>query len=117
MDFSNPVPNMTAGFTTRYVAMYDFRSGVNYGLIPSFGTLDLTATYTLPAQHAKILFQAQNIFSCVGGTTTPPVLGIGSANKAVYAAGRTCGFAKTHQEMINAPKIGPIVLIGIRLDG
>ena len=117
MDFSNPVPNMTAGFTTRYVAKYDFRSGVNYGLIPSFGTLDLTATYTLPAQHAKILFQAQNIFSCVGGTTTPPVLGIGSANKAVYAAGRTCGFAKTHQEMINAPKIGPIVLIGIRLDG
>jgi iron complex outermembrane receptor protein len=117
MDFNHVVPNMTAGFTTRYVSKYDFRSGVNYGLLPAFGTFDISATYAIPRNNAKILFQAQNLFSCVGGTTTPPTLGIGSANKAVYAAGRQCGFGKVHQEMINAPKIGPIVLLGIRLDG
>ena len=117
MDFYNVVQNMTAGFTTRYVSKYDFRSGVNYGLLPAFGTFDITATYSLPKNHAKILFQAQNILSCVGGTTTPPVLGIGSANQAVYTQGRACGFGKQHQEMINAPNVGPIVLLGIRLDG
>lgn len=117
MDFTNVVENMIAGFTTRYVSKYDFRSGVNYGLIPAFGTLDITAGYTLPNTGAKILFQAQNIFSCVGGTTTAPALGLGSANKAVYAEGRECGFGKKHQEMINAPVLGPIVLMGVRWEG
>ena len=117
MDFNNLVQNVIAGFTTRYVSKYDFRSGVNYGLIPAFGTMDITAGYTLPNTGAKILFQAQNIFSCVGGTTTPPALGIGSANQAVYAAGRECGFGKRHQEMINAPVLGPIVLLGLRWEG
>lgn len=117
MDFNNVVRNVIAGFTTRYVSKYDFRSGVNYGLIPAFGTMDLTAGYTLPATGAKILFQAQNIFSCVGGTTTPPALGLGSANKAVYTEGRACGFGKRHQEIINAPVLGPIVLLGLRWEG
>ncbi len=117
MDFTNVVQNVVAGFTTRYVAKYNFRSGVNYGLVPAFGTLDLSASYRIPNRDAKILFQAQNIFSCVGGTTTPPALGIGSANQATYAAGRECGFGKQHQEMINAPKLGPIVLLGLRVDG
>ena len=117
MDFNNVVENMIAGFTTRYVSKYDFRSGVNYGLIPAFGTLDITAGYTLPNTGAKILFQAQNIFSCVGGTTTAPALGLGSLNKAVYAEGRECGFGKKHQEMINAPVLGPIVLMGVRWEG
>ena len=117
MDFRHIVPNVTAGFTARYVAKYDFRSGVNYGLLPAFGTFDLNATYALPSGNAKILLQAQNILACVGGTTTPPALGIGSANRAVYTAGRKCGFGMMHQEMINAPQLGPIVLLGIRLDG
>jgi outer membrane receptor for ferrienterochelin and colicins len=117
MDFTDVVDNLVAGFTTRYVTKYDFRSGVNYGTVPAFGTLDLSASYRLPSRNAKILFQAQNLFSCVGGTTTPPALGIGSANPAVYAEGRECGFGKQHQEMINAPKLGPIVLLGLRIDG
>ena len=117
MDFTNVIQSVVAGFTTRYVSKYDFRSGVNYGLVPAFGTLDLSASYRLPNRNAKILFQAQNIFSCVGGTTTPPDLGIGSANQAIYTAGRECGFGKQHQEMINAPKLGPIVLLGLRVDG
>jgi iron complex outermembrane receptor protein len=118
MDFTNVVQNLIAGFTTRYVSKYDFRSGVNFGLIPSFGTLDISGAYTL-SNSAKVIFQAQNIFSCVGGTSTPPGIGIGSgtANQAVYKAGRDCSFGKTHQEMINAPLVGPIVLIGLRLDG
>src|SRR6476661_3257107 len=82
MDFTNVVQNLVAGFTTRYVSKYDFRSGVNYGLVPAFGTLDLSASYRLPSRNARLLFQAQNIFSCVGGTTTPPALGISSANQA-----------------------------------
>jgi iron complex outermembrane receptor protein len=116
MDVMNLVERLGASFTTRYVSKYDFRSGVNYGLIPAFGTLDISANYRLRDSNTRILFQAQNLFSCVGGTTTPPVLGIGSANPAVYAAGRECGFGKQHQEMINAPKLGPIVLLGFRVD-
>ena len=117
MDFNNIFQNVIAGFTTRYVSKYDFRSGVNYGLIPAFGTMDVTAGYTLPNTGTKILFRAQNIFSCVGGTTTAPALGIASANQAVYAEGRECGFGKKHQEMINAPVLGPIVLLGVRWEG
>ncbi len=117
MDFTNVVRNTTAGFTTRYVAKYDFRSGVNYGLVPAFGTLDLSGTYKIQNSPARLLLQAQNIFSCVGGTTTPPVRGIGSANQATYTAGRECGFGKKHQEIINAPQLGPVVLVGIRLEG
>ncbi len=116
MDFTNIVQGLVAGFTTRYVSKYDFRSGVNYGLIPAFGTLDISAAYTL-SNSAKVIFQAQNILSCVGGTSTPPALGIGSANQATYTAGQSCGFGSTHQEMINAPLVGPIVLIGLRWDG
>jgi outer membrane receptor for ferrienterochelin and colicins len=117
MDFTDVIQNVLAGFTTRYVAKYDFRSGVNYGTVPAFATLDLSASYRIPSRNAKILFQAQNVFSCVGGTTAPPPLGIGSANQATYTQGRECGFGKQHQEMINAPRLGPIVLLGLRLDG
>jgi iron complex outermembrane receptor protein len=117
MDFTNVIPNFVTGFTTRYVSKYDFRSGVNYGTIPAFGTFDLAASYQIPNRNMRVLFQAQNVFSCVGGTTAPPALGIGSANQAIYTAGKECGFGKTHQEMINAPKLGPIVLLGLRVDG
>jgi outer membrane receptor for ferrienterochelin and colicins len=117
MEFTSLIERLAGGFTMRYVSKYDFRSGVNYGLIPAFGTLDLSANYRLRTSNTRLLFQAQNIFSCVGGTTTPPVLGIASANKATYAAGRECGFGKKHQEMINAPRLGPIVLLGVRVDG
>lgn len=117
MDFTNLVERLTGGFTTRYVSKYDFRSGVNYGLIPAFGTLDLRANYRLANSASQLLFQAQNIFSCVGGTTTPPLRGLSSANQATYAEGRECGFGKKHQEMINAPRLGPIVLVGLRIDG
>ena len=117
MDFTNVVRNLSAGFTTRYVAKYDFRSGVNYGLIPAFGALNLNASYVLPRSGATLLFQAQNIFSCVGGTTTPPALGLGSANKAVYADDKSCGFGQKHQEIINAPLLGPIVIFGLRWEG
>ncbi len=117
MEFNNVVDRLIAGFTARYVSKYDFRSGVNYGLIPAFGTVDLSGGYTLPKSGARLMFQAQNLFSCVGGTTTPPALGIGSANQAVYTAKRECGFGKKHQEMINAPLLGPIVLVGLRLEG
>lgn len=116
MDFTDVVKNLEAGFTTRYVSKYDFRSGVNYGLIPAFGTLDVNANYRLRSSNTRILFQAQNLVSCVGGTTTPPAKGISSANPAVYTAGRACGFGKTHQEMINAPTLGPIVILGLRVE-
>jgi iron complex outermembrane receptor protein len=117
MDFNNIVQDVLAGFTARYVSKYDFRSGVNYGLIPAFGTIDINGTYSLPVSGAKMIFQAQNLFSCVGGTTTPPALGIGSANQAIYTAGRSCGFGQKHQEMINGAVLGPIVLVGLRWEG
>jgi outer membrane receptor for ferrienterochelin and colicins len=117
MEFNNVIDRLMAQFTARYVSKYDFRSGVNYGLIPAFGTLDISGGYKLPTTGARLMLQAQNIFSCVGGTTTPPAVGIGSANQAVYTAKRECGFGKKHQEMINAPLLGPIVLVGLRLEG
>ena len=117
MDFTNIAPNTTVGFGVRYVNRYDFQSGVNWGLIPSFGTLDLTASYQIPNSGARITVQAQNIFSCIAGVSTPPATGIASSQKATYTSGQKCGFGQTHQEMLNMPAMGPLVFVGIRWDG
>lgn len=114
MDFTNLVArNSVASFTTRYVSKYSFRSGVNYGLIPAFGTFDIGASYQI-RRDASLLLQAQNLYACVGGTTTPPAAGVSSANPAIYAKEQKCGFGQRHQEMINMPKIGPTILAGLR---
>ena len=116
MDFANIVPNTTAGFSMRYVNRYTFQSGVNVGIVPSFGTLDFTASYQL-RNNVRIMFQAQNLFACVGGTSAPPAAGIASGKAAVYTVKQSCGIGQTHQEMLNMPAIGPLVFLGVRWDG
>ena len=116
MDFANIMPNTTAGFSMRYVNRYSFMSGVNDGVIPSFGSVDLSASYEVRT-GTRITLQAQNIFSCVGGVSTPPASGIASGVPAVYTVRQSCGFGQTHQEMLNMPAIGPLVFLGVRWDG
>ena len=117
MDFANVMPNTNAGFSMRYVNRYTFMSGVNVGIIPSFGTLDFSASYQIPRSNTRITLQAQNLFACSGGTSTPPAAGIASGVKAVYTVSQSCGFGQTHQEMLNMPAIGPLVFLGVRWDG
>ena len=118
MDFNNVIADdVNAGFSVRYVNRYSFQSGVNWGVIPGFGTFNLTASYKLPSSNGKLFVSAQNLFSCVGGTTTPPATGIASSQKAVYTVKQQCGFGQTHQEMLNMPAIGPIIFVGVRYEG
>ena len=119
MDWTNVMPNVNAGFSMRYVNRYTFTSGVNRGMIPSFGTLDFSASY-LVRTGTRITLQAQNLLACVGGTSTPPVGGISSSavtGNATYTVKQSCGFGQTHQEMLNMPAIGPLVFLGVRWDG
>jgi outer membrane receptor for ferrienterochelin and colicins len=116
MDFTDLVArHSTVAFTTRYVSKYNFRSGINYGLIPAFGTFDLSASYQL-RRGTRLMLQAQNLYACVGGTSTPPAAGVSSAASASYAKGKKCGFGQRHQEMINMPAMGPTILAGLRWD-
>jgi hypothetical protein len=107
----------TGGLTVRYVNGYDFRGGVNFGRIPSFATIDLSATYRIASSPLKVLFQAQNLFACVGGTSTPPAAGISANVPAAYVGGRQCGFGQSHVEMLNMPAIGAMVFLGLRAEG
>jgi len=124
MDWTNVMPNVNAGFSMRYVNRYTFTSGVNRGIIPSFGTLDFSASY-LVRTGTRVTLQAQNLFGCVGGTSTPPAAGISSSastnpattGNATYTVKQSCGFGHTHQEMLNMPAIGPLVFLGVRWDG
>ena len=116
IDWANVLPNTNAGFSMRYVNRYSFQSGVNRGIIPSFGTLDFSASYLIRS-GTRVTLQAQNLFSCVGGTSTPPSTGISSGAVATYTVSHSCGFGQTHQEMLNMPAIGPLVFLGVRWDG
>jgi hypothetical protein len=45
-----------------------------------------------------------------------PAAGVSSASAAAYTKSQKCGFGQRHQEMINMPEIGAIVLAGVRWD-
>jgi outer membrane receptor for monomeric catechols len=117
MDFARfaGMRDLTTGFTARYVSKYSFRSGINYGMVPAFGTFDLTASYRVRSD-ARILLQASNLYACSGGSSTMPSAGVSSATAATYTKNQKCGFGQRHQEMINMPEVGAIVLAGVRWD-
>ena len=117
MDFSEFLPKTNGGFTMRYVNGYDFRSGVNRGHIPGFATLDFSANYKIADSNTSLMLQVQNALACVQGTSTPPVTGVSGGAPATYTTGQSCGFGKPHSEMINAPQIGTIVMVGVRWSG
>jgi iron complex outermembrane receptor protein len=115
MDFTDLVARRSiVSFTTRYVGKYSFRSGINYGMIPAFGTFDMSASYQV-RPDVRLLLQAQNLYACYGGVSTPPATGVSSAVSATYTPGKECGFGVKHQEMINMPAIGPTIIAGVRL--
>jgi hypothetical protein len=116
MDFNDLVARRSVvSFTTRYVSKYNIRSGVNYGIIPAFGTVDMSASYQVRPE-VRLLLQAQNLYACYGGVSAPPATGVSSAVSATYTKGQKCGFGVKHQEMINMPAIGPTIIAGVRLD-
>ncbi len=115
MDFAAIAPKLTASWTARYVSKYDFRSGIHFGTLPAFSTVDVGANYRL-RDDAALMLQATNLYACIGGTTTAPVTGVSSAVSATYAKGRKCGFGQKHREIINMPELGPTVLAGVRWD-
>ncbi len=108
--------NLQASVTTRYVAGYPFRSGTDWGQLPSFATLGLSVRYRQPAARHTLLLQVDNLVSCVGGTTTPPVAGISAASQATYTPGRSCGPSVRHHEILNMPPIGVMLYAGVRYE-
>lgn len=106
-----------AGVTMRYVNGYDFRGGVNYGRIPSFVALDLHGSWRMASSPVQLTLQAQNLFACVSGTSTPPAKGISSTTAAAYVGDSRCGVGQSHMEMINMPEIGTMIFLGVRIEG
>lgn len=116
MDFTDlPVRQSFGGFTIRYVNGYEFRSGVNVGRVPTFGTFDFSAGYRIPEAGAQVTLQVQNLLACVSGESVPPAF-LSGANRATYVSRQRCGMGLRHQEMINAPLLGTMVFFGFRFD-
>ena len=63
---------VTAGITFRNVNGYYFRSGTNTGVIPTFGTLDASLSYRLPAafQSSMPSLSVANLFGCTAEMST-----------------------------------------------
>jgi outer membrane receptor for ferrienterochelin and colicins len=102
-----------ANSTLRHVTSHYFRSGINFGVIPTFSTLDLGAGYRLPRFNTSINVGVNNLFSCSQQQDTPLAysdpLRTTPTNKE-----RQCGFNMKHTEMINMPAIGTMVFVGAR---
>lgn len=106
--------NASASATLRYVNGYTFRSAVVWGRVPTFGMLDLTASYRVPRLATTFTVQGQNLAACVGGTSAPPATGLSSSSMATYTASRKCGLGQTHQELLSMPALGPMIFVGAR---
>jgi iron complex outermembrane receptor protein len=112
---------VTAGATWRNVVGYYFRSGVNSGIIPTFGALDATVSLQVPGmQRAMLNLGVNNLFSCTAekvsyrtaAVTAPAVV---RPNGVIATQERGCGFNRKHREMINMPEIGTMAFLGLRL--
>jgi len=116
MDFADIMGSpLQASFNGRHVAGYNFRSGVNYGHIPTFTTLDMSLGYKLPIEGTRLNVNLQNFFTCRSGKTVPNGY-IASGRQSLYSPDATCGFGKVHSEMINMPPLGGLLTVGIRWD-
>ncbi len=100
----------------RYLQSYEFRSGADWGRIPGYVALSASASYRLPSTPLTMLLQADNIATCVTGTTTPPAAGISAISSATYTSGQSCGLGLRHHEILNMPAVGTMVMFGARYD-
>ena len=106
---------VTTGFVFRNVNGYYFRSGSNQGVIPTFGTLDLSVSAKVPSlHHALISLGVNNVFSCTANAVTYVPATV-PANSRIATQDRACGFNRKHIEMINMPQIGAMAFLGLRL--
>jgi iron complex outermembrane receptor protein len=107
---------VTAGVTWRNVNGYYFRSGVNSGVIPTFGAADVTLSYRLPTVGNPLLnLSVSNLFSCTSEDVTFTTPAGGQPNSAIRTQDRGCGFNRSHREMVNMPYIGTMAFLGLRL--
>jgi len=106
---------LRASFDGRHVAGYNFRSGVNFGHVPTFTTFDMSLGYKLPVEGTRLNVNLQNFFTCRSGRTVANQY-IASGRQSIYSPGATCGFGKSHSEMINMPPIGGFLTVGVRWD-
>ncbi|MBK8060397.1 MAG: TonB-dependent receptor [Gemmatimonadetes bacterium] len=113
MDFNSPERNLLGGFTIRHVTGYNFRSGINAGIIPTFETLDLTLGKRIPSLGAQVNVSLQNIAACSSGSYE---LRQGQASPGAFVPKRGCNIGKRHLEMINMPTIGTMLFVGVRYD-
>lgn len=107
---------VTAGVTWRNVNGYYFRSGVNSGVIPTFGTADVSLSYRIPTRGNPLLnLSVSNLFSCTteGARFSTPTGG--QPNSVLAGGDKGCGFDRRHIEMINMPEIGTMAFLGLRL--
>lgn len=102
------LPNLSAGFTARHVTGYLFRSGINLGWIPTFNTLDVNVNYALPKLGMSLNAAVQNAYSCVAEYT------VERPSQKVTDSKTECGFDQRHREMVNMPKIGTMLFVGLR---
>ena len=109
----------TVGASWRNVGSYNFRSGINVGVIPTFGTLDANVSVRVPTlQNALVNLGVSNLFVCSARNlmyrpaSAAPVV---AANTVVRSEDRGCGFGRRHAEMINMPEIGAMAFLGVRL--
>ena len=106
---------VTFGGTFRNVQGYYFKSGSNAGVIPTFGTLDLSLSAHLPQlPNASVNLSVANLFSCSAESITY-VTGTTPPNSQIASEERKCGFNRTHGEMINMPSIGTMLFLGMRV--
>ncbi|MFP5355236.1 MAG: TonB-dependent receptor domain-containing protein, partial [Gemmatimonadota bacterium] len=113
MDFNSPERNLLGGFTIRHVTGYNFRSGINAGIIPTFETLDLTLGKRIPSLGAQLNVSLQNIAACRIGYYE---LRTGQASPGTLVNKRNCNIGLRHHEMVNMPMIGTMLFVGVRYD-
>ena len=113
MDFNAPERNLLGGFTVRHVTGYNFRSGINAGIIPTFETLDLTLGRRFPSLGAQLNISLQNLAACSSGSYE---LRLGQVSPGTFIEKRRCNLGRRHLEMINMPTIGTMLFVGVRYD-
>jgi len=107
---------LTANVTFRNVNSYYFRSGTNTGIIPTFGTLDASLSYRLPAtfSNSQLQLSVANLFGCTTEGVTYSTPTGGQPNSVLATEDSGCGFGRKHIEMINMPQIGTMLFLGVR---
>lgn len=115
LETSNLPTNVNGTVSARYVNGYQFRSGVVWGRLPSYGALDASLSYRIPGRNTTLTLQAQNIAGCVAGFSTPPVTGLSTTAMATYTKRHRCGLGLKHLEQLNMPELGPMIFLGARM--